>query len=415
MILGFRELATDLPQTYQGLGMSSVTAVATTTLLNWPLGTWYIVCTLVTPWGETLASNELPVTVTAAGQALQIQIGFPSDDTHITGVKVYLGSVSAGQNQYVLIPVSALLAQGIFLVPGGPFIPATPPNRNTAYLPDTDGMALGASAVFRWFNEGLRAAANFNGGGLPDFGAVGTISGQPLYSMNGWWKRVDNAWYDGYPLYLGRKNDVFRRSNVPGVVGTLGVFQASDRLICEVWPQPSRTSAQTALAYDMGATDPVAFVTSTAQFVLGFGLAMIGTEIVEFSGLGPSGQLLGLTRGLNGTIPSSQLAGTLVTELNLMISGFRVPSTYAVGSSMSTLNLPPGWEDALKDYLLYRYREAEQDRSSAKDLLQQFNDKMQTVRVNRIIAGPRQVQANAGRGAETMAGLGSPFGGVIVP
>ena len=65
--------------------------------------------------------------------------------------------------------------------------------------------------------------------------------------------------------------------------------------------------------------------------------------------------------------------------------------------------------------MLGRFREAEQDGKEATRLLKQFTEKMKALPTNRIIAGPRQIQANAGRGAETMAGLGSPFGGVIVP
>lgn len=407
IIMGFRELATDLPST---LAPPSSFALTPTIGSN-PLAdaVYYFVFTLVNQWGETIASSESSATTTGGNQNIVITQGTGPAITSGLSVRAYVSTLQGQEAGYFAI-TSFPFTYDSTVTP----ISQPVPSRNTAYLPDSDGQALGAYAAYRWLNAGLHAAASFAGGGIPDFGAVGTASGNPLYQLPGYWKKLDTAWYDGYPLYLARKNDVFRKSPVPGTVGALLVYQASDRLIVECWPQPSRTSGQTTLASPISASATSATLTSAASFALGFGLVQIGTEIMEYSSI--SGNTLGaLTRGMSGTVPTAQLAGASVTELNLMVSGYRVPSSYAVGSSGSNLTLPPGWVDALKDYMLHRFREAEQDGAEASRLLKQFNEKMQTLRTNKIIAGPRQIQANAGRGAETMVGLGSPFGGIIVP
>jgi hypothetical protein len=262
--------------------------------------------------------------------------------------------------------------------------------------------------------QALDWAAAKNNGGLPDFGAVGTVNGQPIYQMNGYWKKIDSAWFDGYPLGLLQKNNVFRRNPVPGYSGMLVVFQATDRLIVEAWPQPNRTSNQTTLASNIGLTDTVANLTSTANYVLGFGMTQIGTEIVNFAGISGN-QLTGLTRGMCGTTPAAQSSGVACTELNLMISGYRVPAGYSVGSAASTFYLPPGWIEALTSYMLYKFRSAEQDEASAQRYLKEAEAKMKDLTSNRIIAGPRQISPYSAIGPEVGAGLGTAFGGVIIP
>jgi hypothetical protein len=65
--------------------------------------------------------------------------------------------------------------------------------------------------------------------------------------------------------------------------------------------------------------------------------------------------------------------------------------------------------------MLYRFRSAEQDDAAAKRYLQEATQKMSDLSANRIIAGPRQITPYGGQGPEIAAGLGSPFGGVIIP
>jgi hypothetical protein len=106
-----------------------------------------------------------------------------------------------------------------------------------------------------------------------------------------------------------------------------------------------------------------------------------------------------------------------VTELNLMVSGYRVPSStsYFPGQAATPLYLPPGWDEALVNYLLYRFRKAEQDEQGAAANLKEAEGKLSSLGANRIIAGPRQIQPYGGIGPETARGYGGAFGGVIIP
>jgi hypothetical protein len=274
-------------------------------------------------------------------------------------------------------------------------------------------------------NEGLHQASTICYG-LPDFGAVATVTGQPIYPVEGRWTKVSNAWWDGYPLFLGRQTDVFRRNIVTGTVGTFVLYQKTNRFVAEVWPQPSRSGGQIQTSADIGRFDttiPIQLIPGfmgSSNFVLGFGLCSLSTpddpnyEIVEFA-RNNSLELTGVTRGMQGTVPFPWPAGTPVTELNLMWAGQRVPRGYRLGDSTSTFYLPEGWEDAMETYLLARFKKAEQQFRESSDLVKEFTAKVQHLMATRIIVGPRQIQVYAGRGTEVYPGLGSPFGGVIVP
>jgi hypothetical protein len=416
VILSAREIFTDLPPTLPALATAPALA-AVSGPGNLAPGTYYVVVTQLTPWGETLPSPEASITL---GGASNIAVTAPSLSGLVSAVRVYFSVTSGAESFYQQFSTAG--GVGVFTINATTGVGAmssgyqSPPARSTAYMPDADGQALGAFAIYRWLNQALGWAAAKNRGGLPDFGAAGTLSGQPNYILPGYWKKIDSAWYDGYPLGLLQKNNVFRRNPVPGYSGMLTVFQATDRLMVEAWPQPARTSAQTTLAAPMLATDTVATLTSTAGFVLGFGMAQIGAEAVNFAGIAGN-QLTGLQRGMTGTVASAQVAGAPVTELNLMISGYRVPSTasYFPGQAATPLYLPPGWDEALVSYILYRFRKAEQDEAGAKAALGEATEKMTSLGSNRIIAGPRQVQPYGGVGPEVAAGMGSRFGGVIIP
>lgn len=449
VIMSFREQATDLPQAYPAPYIVSVTQLQ---VPDGGLGpsTVYLVVTTIGPWGETVGNAETVVQMTAPNNALLVKVvTFPNS----VAIRVYYSiNVPGNEVTYEEFPVfmtTGVTDVSVLVVNNG--LNGFPPNRSTAYNPDSDGFAVGAYAAYRWLNQALTWAASKNKGGIPAFGAVGTVSRQPLYTMPGWWKKINNAWYDGFPLYLARHNDVFRRGPVPGTVGAFLVHEATERLIAECWPQPSRTSCQTLLAAPMSVYSDTAELENSNGWVLGFGKVQIDDEIMEYSALaagsisgsGPptwldmtqtwaqmgttrwidltgnvsqsGASLVGLTRGLAGTKTVAHAVGAPVTELNLEISGFRLPSSYSVGSALSTLLAPPGWENPLAAYMLYKFRSAEQDDNGAMRFLKEATEMLADLSANRIIAGPRQIQANAGRGAETMAGLGSPFGGVIVP
>ena len=401
IIMGAREIFTDLPQgklTPPSTELTvSVVSVPGSTL---PAGTYLINTTYRNQFGETTVGTIFTGQVIGANQGLRISGTLPPG---VTAIRAYFGIGSATQ----LIEGTSLP-----LTISTPGTASSAPTRNTAYLPDTDGQALGAAAIYRWLNEGLHQAATICDG-LPDFTAVGTIVGVGMFVFPGNWRKIGMAWYDGYPIMLGSKNDVFRKNAVTGIVGTVNLFQNTDRLVLEIWPQAARTSGQTTLSSQLALGATTASL-ATSNFQLSFGLALIGSEVVYYA-TNSGGQLNNLIRGMAGTLPQVWPIGTAVTELNLMLTGNRVPTGYSLGSSTSTFYLPPGWEDAIETYLISRYRKAEQETKEASALLQEFTAKVQKLSANKIIAGPRQIQAYAGQGTQTYPGLGSPFGGVIVP
>jgi hypothetical protein len=410
VIQSAREAMTDLPQSL-GPPSMGILFPGAGSIAQFVAGTYYIVVTQLNPWGESLPSTEASV-VLASNATILIPITCAAS---ATAVRIYWGTVSGQESSYQQQSVNGGFVS--LTLTNAPTGAQTPPTRSTAYMPDTDGQALGAFAVYRWLNQALGWAAAKNRGGLPDFGAAGTSAGQPNYTLPGYWKKIDAAWYDGFPLGLLQKNNVFRRNPVPGYSGMLTVFQATDRLMVEAWPQPSRTSAQTTLASPMAATDTVATLTSTAGFVLGFGMAMIGAEIVNYAAISGN-NLTGLQRGMTGTVAVAHVATEAATELNLMISGYRVPSStsYFPGQAATPLYLPPGWDEALTSYILYRFRKAEQDEQGAAANLKEATEKMSALGANRVISGPRQIQPYGGLGPETARGLGSgSFGGVLIP
>jgi hypothetical protein len=102
-------------------------------------------------------------------------------------------------------------------------------------------------------------------------------------------------------------------------------------------------------------------------------------------------------------------------EANIYFSGIRYPLHYSRGQANNQLQLPPAWIDALRDYLSARFKQAEQDVEGAQALLKQFEAKCNSIRGNREVMSPRQVQVGGGSGVETVSGRGGYFGGVILP
>lgn len=398
IVMGSREIFTDLPTgTLNPPTGITLTPNSAGTI---PDGTYDVNVTFFNAFGETLAFDAGSIVITL-GTSIQVNGMSPS---YVTKVRVYINTTgnSPSYTESTVLP----------MIVGSLGTPSALPSRNTAYLPDTDGNALSAYGWYRWLNDGLNLASTICDG-LPDFVAVGTDSGQPLYEFPGTWNKVGLCWYDGYPVAVDRKDNVFRRNKVTGLTGNLSMFQSSDRLILECWPQPSRTSGRTTLTSDLTSTDRTAVV-AASNFVIAFGLAKIGTEIVSFAQNG-SLSMTGLIRGMAGTIPAAWPSGTAVTELNLMVTGTRAPSPYSVGMANSTFYLPPGWEDAMITYLVSRFRKAEQQTQESQALLNEFTAKVQKLSATKIIAGPRQIPANRGSGVEIASGFGSWGGGVIIP
>lgn len=415
LIMGVREMATDPP-----MYLSAPTNVVATVSAS---GTtdFYIVVTQITPWGESIPCTEISVLGTlAATVTVTGNCSFAA-----TGLKVYVSIVASGAEDryYSYTPTTGIGAFSIAFSLSSTLVTGYPPSRSSAALPDTDGTALSAAALYRWINEGLDAATALTDG-IRDVTGVPSTGGQAQYEVIGNWRKMSNGFYDGYPFGFGNKFDVFRHSNVTGIVGVMVMNQDSQVQQVEVWPQADRTSGVGTLTTGISASaTTLTYTPGATGFVLGFGLALLGPyptdlsacEIVSYSGTGTGSQLTPLNRGMGGTYAQAWPTGTQVTELNIYLSGIRYPLHYTVGQASNVLQLPPAWIDALRIYLESRFKKAEQDLDGSQKLLTEFEKKCTTIKGNRQVMGPRQVQAGQGSGVEICAGAGGYFGGVILP
>lgn len=429
IIMGCREQMTDLPQ---GLVPPATASVTETSPVAGPV-TFFagqIVSYQVTqfnPWGESASLAVGTYTVIGSNMAL---VFAGSCSYTATKIRVYFSVINgAALEQYFEL---VLNNQGTFVVTvgGTPTGFTAPPLRTSAWNPDTDGTSVSAASMYRWLNDGLETAAQTSDGIRDTTGVPSTIS-VAQYQLVGQWKRIDNGFYRGYPMIQGKKQQVFRHSPVRGLSGLIAMNTAAERQIFELWTQPDTTAGKGTLTGAITSTDTILnFTPGGSNFELGFGMALLGTypptvpsaltgtgscELVYFSGMGPGTQLLAMTRGLGGTQPQAWPIGTTVQEANIFLTGLRLPARYSVGQANLVLSLPPAWVDAIRVYLLYRFRDAEQDRASAEKLLKEFNAKCEAMRGNREVMARGQIQIGGGGGVEVASGFGSPFGGVIIP
>lgn len=417
VLQGFREQATDRAVgTLASPGAEVTLGLFVTAGVTLPAGNYLAKLAYRNPWGETLPGAESGALAVDATHGLQVDNATHTLPPGVTAVVLYLtpvGGASGTENQ---IFVGTSLPFQIKAPSNNPGVPAI---RNTAYLPDSDGPAVSASAAYRWLNDGLKEAAGLCGGGLPDMTGVPSISGQGMYALLGQWWKLDRFWYDGYPGAMTGSNEIFRKNPVRGNYAmNCAVEHVDNRFIFELWPQPSRTSGSTTLGQPLSSTGLTATLVAS-NFTLGFGFAQISdgsgnTEIIAYRS-NVAGTMQIALRGLGGTIAQAWAVGATVQELNIVFKGLRVVPSYAIGNAYNTLNTPPGWESALVKYLLHRFRDAERQRREAQSLYKEFQDGIAKLPLNKPVGGPRQIQIGGARGVETYPGLGSFFGGVIVP
>lgn len=407
LIMTLREAATDLPLGRLPAPVLVSANPATTGGANLPLGTYNVRVTEVNQWGESISSNEIG-NILVNGAFNSINVVFTGSGQSGNTFRIYFGLVPGAQQSFQSAPASPVIITANSTIVG------KLPNRNSAYLPDTDGRAISATSVIRWINDGLKAAAVICGGGIPDISGVPSVAGQAMYILNGNWKKIDDAWYDGYSIGLGAKSNIYRRNKTSGLTGILAVNHVASRTIIELYPQPPRTAGATTLNGGIAATD-TSLIVNANTFILPMGLALIGTEIVSFAGFNVN-TMNGLIRGIGGTSAQAWPNGTAIQELNLMIAGLRVPTDYILGQAASTFNAPPGWEAPMGKYLIHRFRELEQNGREAQRLLTEFETTLKNfLSATKPIAGPVQITAGGRRGPEVAMGFGSRFGGVIIP
>lgn len=408
IIVESRELMPDIPQTLVPPIINGVIPY------NDPNGTiqspttLYLKLTQINNWGESLPSLELPVIIAAGQNAFSITpLSLQGGNTSF---RLYIG-LAPGQ-QIFWVP---LLGNGPFNIlsafgtNGG-----SPPTRSSAFLPDTDGRFASASTWYRWLNSALNTAA-YVCKGIPDTSGIQMLRGQGFYTMPGIWEKLENMWFDGYPLAADARGGGFYRNVLTGISFIIILQTNSDRQIIEIQPQPSRAGGVTTLSAPAGINDSQLALTSTAPIGLALGMVQVGTEICSYGNIGFPG-LIGVARGLGGTQQQAWPAGTVVTELNFRFGGLRLNQQvqYLPGQSLVSLQVPPGWRPALVDYILGKAREGERKGPEAKEYLQKFTSFLKDyMQGTRQTAGPRQL------GSVTPAGDGYPSassgGRIIVP
>jgi hypothetical protein len=375
---------------------------------------YFLTVTNRNPWGETTSSQEFgPILVDGViNNAIQVT-GFGQPGS--TYMRVYLTQPDApagSESQFVEQLVDGQLNKTVTITISAPPTQAGfPPQRNTAYNPDTDGFAISAGQLYTWLNEGLTRLSRVVGGVL-DYSGVGTTAGQPYYVVTGEWLAVPNVWYNGWWVQGADPGGFFKRNAVlTSILSRVAVSIFDDRCIFEVSYQPDRTAGATTLTSSMGPNDTFATVTDPTQFYLANGFAQIGTEIVAYSGTNIS-PLSGLIRRLGGTSAQSWPSGTAVYELNLFFQGRRILDlNLQPGMSQMTLPIPAGWTSLLTDYLIAKYRSAEQDYQEQQARLAEFDEACRDWAFNKTVQ--RHVQVG---GTRTPLTFGRTIaGGLIIP
>lgn len=422
IIIGARDLFPDPCQTLSSPTITASTVTGSNTLFAGG-ATVSIKGAQGTTFGETAGSTEITATnASAFSVSVVVPVSYLA-----TYVRVYFSVAGSGaEDQYVeqtiAVPANsvtvvlnslATISQGI------------PPTITRAWLPDSDGNILSASRLYEWINEGLNIIGQFTGG-IRDITGILSTQGQAQYLLVNQWQALDANFYDGYPIASGAKQQVFRHSNVTGLAGMATVNIAADRQAIEIWPQAQRTSGQATLNTAALSTDTTLQITpGVSGFVLGFGLILVGTypptaltgpgscELIYYSQISSS-TISQLTRGCGGTQPQAWPIGTAVYECNLYFTGKRQPQLYRRGQSAFTFTAPPAFEDAIRAYLLHRFKDAEQNTQESETKFKLFAEICDRIRNMQQPMKPRQVQIGGAGGVEVAVGLGSPFGGVII-
>jgi hypothetical protein len=367
--------------------------------------TYFVGVTYRNPWGETIFFEAGPYEGFPAASALQIDAPLVPGATYL---RVYLtppnGPVGS-ESQFIESTTSPIVVSGPLPNAGAL------PQRNTAYNPDTDGFALSTGQMYTWLNEALTRLSRVVGGVL-DYSGVGTTAGQPYYVVTGEWLAVPNVWYNGWWVQGADPGGFFKRNAVlTSILSRVAVSIFDDRCIFEVSYQPDRTAGATTTTAAMGPTDTFVTVADPGQFYLANGFAQIGTEIVAYSKTNIS-PLSGLIRRLGGTSAQSWPSGTPVYELNLFFQGRRILDlNLQPGMSLFSLPIPAGWTSLLTDYIIAKYRSAEQDYQEQQARLAEFDAACRDWAFNKTVQ--RHVQVG---GTRTPLTFGRTIaGGLIIP
>ena len=377
---------------------------------------YFITVTNRNPWGETNVGTEWgPLVVDgtfATGNAIQV-VAFAQPGA--TFIRVYLTQPDApagSESVFVEQAVNGSVNQAVTITISAPPANAgTPPARNSAYNPDTDGYALSAGQMYTWLNEALSRMSRTIGGVL-DYSGVGTVAGQPYYTVMGQWLDIASVWVNGYWVQGDNSANFWKRNPVlSSIISRVAVSVFDDRVILELGYQPDRNAGTTILTSALGPTDTSATVANPGAFLLTNGFCQIGTEICAYSGTS-AGSLGGLVRRLGGTSAESWPMGTTVLELNMFFQGRRILDLgLEPGDALETLPIPAGYCSLLTEYIVAKYRSAEQDYEEQRARLADFDAACRDMAQNKTLQ--KFVQVGGSRRPLTFNN--TVAGGLIIP
>lgn len=354
-----------------------------------PNSPFIVGATINTAWGESNSNGVIQGIIGPNDNAILVTIGqFAGVPDQVIGLNMYSAWGDYGGDPNFLTQATAGLdtfppingnAQYILGLPSTPVqVHSLMPSRNTAFLPDTDGQFIGGYICFRLLNRAIAEMVKI-AGGIIDVTGVQTNVNQSMYRIDtpagqGSFYQFVNAWFDGYPMDIVQRSMMYLRNSAAGFSGILSYEQDGPSSVIQVWPQSNRTGGTSTLVQLMNATQNDFGVADGSGF-LSIGLALIDQEIVAFSQVTnePGVSLFqGVTRGLGGTLPAIHQPDATVTELNLRLSGYRMPPIYTVGQAYQTLMVPQAWETPLVLHMLSQVRSMEQDDAAAKSLMTDF-------------------------------------------
>jgi hypothetical protein len=345
-------------------------------------GTYYVVVTYLTPWGESVPSPEVFITLVSGITGLLVRIA--SFVPGPTAMRVYFGLAAGSEAQYQQFDVSSFVpGTTVTVTVTGYGSPSLPPQKSSAYLPDSDGTYVSAAIAYRWLNSALRKMA-VTLGGIRDVSGVAWPSQAAWQVLNNRWTEIENIWWSGWYQQIGRQEYTWMQSPITSVPGYATHWSNAGRDMIGLWPQPGTGPGTSTLTTAMGLTDTTISVAAVGGFTMP-GMFQIDQEFILASapnGAGPF-QMVGVIRGVGGSIAATHLSGAPITQMIAMFSGARLAPEFSPGSSYTALQLPAGWSVPLDRYMLARFREKEQLLQESQALDQEYMVSLENLRTSK--------------------------------
>lgn len=402
-IISARQAIPDMPQTLPATVAAATVAGASGSTLA--AGTYAVKVTQFNSYGETIPAGETTGLVVGANQGIQVTSPLQPGASKI---RVYLtlpnGSEGTEQ-QYIESATSP------FTISTPPTNTGVPPQRNRAWLPDTDGEFVSATAMYGWVNDALKIISR-EAGGLTDYCGIQSVINNPLYYIPGEWNQITDIWYDGYWLMGGERRNYWRRNTITSsILSSATISGNNNQQLLELYPQPARTAFSTTLAANLAANATTLQVASSSGFVLPFGFLQVDNEFCAYGAINGN-NFTSLIRGLGGSGAVAHNMNAPVLELNVFWNGKRqIFTQFVPGMAETLLPIPNAWDIMVSKYCVARARDVELDGNAAEQQQKYISAQVKDwMRQNKGVVKPRQM------GPPSQPGIyyGDIAGGLIV-